>query len=141
MTQQLFFKERSLSCEMTQLVSHSFGCERQAVFLMCHVFVPQAGTVVHHFFVDVPSCFPVVKPSLMSYGPRAEGVRRKARFRALVTGLAFETGAVSALLREKKKADHALHDHTFHEYLPFSVCGSTNLCRSPRVACQTCLMP
>ena len=33
----------------------------------------------HHFLVDVP---------LMLYCPRAEDVRRKARFQALATGLA-----------------------------------------------------
>ena len=86
----------------------------------------------HHFSVDVP---------LMPYCPSAEDVRRKARFQALATGVALTNGAVSALYCVKKKADHTLHDHTFHEYLLFSVCGSTNLCRSPRVACQTCLMP
>ena len=31
-------------------------------------------------------------------------------------GSPIDNGAVSALYREKKKADHALHDHTFHEY-------------------------
>ena len=39
---------------------------------------------------------------------------------------------MSALYREKKKAAHTLHDHTFHGYLLFSVRGSTNLCRSTR---------
>ena len=49
----------------------------------------------------------------MPYVPRAEDVRRKARFQAQATGLAFDNGAVAALLREKKKADHTLHDQTY----------------------------
>ena len=124
---KVVFQERSLSCEMAHLVSDSFGCERQVVFLMRHVF---CSTSVHNCSsLDVPSCFPVVKLFLMLQGPRAEDERRKAKFQALATGLAFDNGAVSALLREKKKADLTLHDHTFHEYLLLSVCGSTNLCR------------
>ena len=69
----------------------------------------------HHFSVDVP---------LMPYCP-AEDVRRKVPSPG--NGSRIDNGAVSALYREKQKADHTLHDHTFHEYLLFSVCGSTNV--------------
>ena len=45
------------------------------MYLLCaHSFC-----LSHHFSVDVP---------LMPYCPRAEDVRRKARFQALATGLA-----------------------------------------------------
>ena len=42
---------------------------------------------------------------------KTDDARRKARFQALATDLALDNGALSALHREKKKADHALHDH------------------------------
>ena len=50
----------------------------------------------------------------MFFSPKAEDVRRKARFQAVATGLARDNGASSASHGEKKKADHTPHDHT-HE--------------------------
>ena len=44
--------------------------------------------------------------------PKAEDVKRNARFQALATGLVLDNGALSALYREKKKADHTMHYHT-----------------------------
>ena len=73
--------------------------------------------------------------------PESRGRKAQGLVPSPSNGSRSDNGAVSALYREKKKADHTLHDHTFHEYLLFSVWGSTNLCRSQRVACQTCLMP
>ena len=70
-----FFLERSLSCEMTKLVSPSLDCALHAFLLCAHSFC-----LSHHFSVDVP---------LMPYCPSAEDVRRKARFQAPATGLAL----------------------------------------------------
>ena len=82
----------------------------------CVTFVPLPRTSVHQFDVDVLSWFPVVKLLLVPIGPNTEDARRKARFRALATDLALDNGALSALHREKKKADHTLHDHTTLTY-------------------------
>ena len=72
----------------------------------------------------VPSCLSSCEVTSGAFCcPEAEDVRRKAKFHALATGLAPHNGALSALHREKTKADHTLHYHTFHEGDP-APCGS-----------------
>ena len=72
----------------------------------CVTFFPQTRTSVHRFDVDVPSCFSSCEVASDAFRPNAEDVRRKAKFQAPATGLALDNGALSALHREKKKADH-----------------------------------
>ena len=60
---------------MTQLISLSLDCALHAVSVVRAQFC-----LSHHFSVDV---------LLMPYCPRAEDVRRKARFQAPATGLAL----------------------------------------------------
>ena len=51
-----------------------------SLFVLCmYPLCAHSFCLSHHFSVDVP---------LMPYCPRAEDVRRKARFQALATGLA-----------------------------------------------------
>ena len=88
-----------------------FSVVMAKLMFCCVKFVPRPRTSVHQFDVDVASCFPVVKLLLVPLVPKTDDARRKARFQALATDLALDNGALSALHREKKKADHTLHDH------------------------------
>ena len=91
----------------------SFGCERQAgVSVVSRLFHKRAQVSVALMFLPV---VPDVKLLPVPFARRAEDVRRKARFHALATGLALDNGALGALRREKKKADHTPHDHTCWE--------------------------
>ena len=78
---------------MTQLVSLSLDLALHAVAVVRGQFC-----LSHHFSVDVP---------LMPYCPRAEDVRRSL-VPSPSNGSRTDKGAVSALYREKKKADHTL---------------------------------
>ena len=84
----LVFQERPLSCEMTQLVSLSLDCAEQAVSVVRAQFC-----LSQHFSFDVR-------------GRKAQG-----KVASPSNGSRIDNGAVSALYREKKKAEHTLHDH------------------------------
>ena len=76
----------------------------RCLFLLCHAY-----PIYTH---NTPSCLSSCEVASGAFCcPKAEDVRRKTRFQALATGLALDSGALSALHREKKKADHTLHHH------------------------------
>ena len=77
-----------------------FSVVRAKLMSCCVTFVPRPRTSVHQFDVDVPSCCPVVKLLPVPIGPNTEDARRKARFQALATDLALDSGALSSLHRE-----------------------------------------
>ena len=83
----------------------------------CVTFVPQARTSVHRALMLM---FLLVFPVVVLFCPNAEDARRKGGFQAQATGLALDNNALSALHREKKKADHTPHDHTSHVCTPRS---------------------